>query len=80
MLAGAVGLSMATVWEAAVLAAAGLDDLFVVNTVSHPDKIRLLAELARDRRILVGVDEAPNADAHSPERSLSTVQLRAGRS
>ena len=65
VLAGAGGLSMATVWEAAVLAAAGLDDLFVVNTVSHPDKIRLLAELARDRRILVAVDEAPNAGAHS---------------
>jgi D-serine deaminase-like pyridoxal phosphate-dependent protein len=65
VLAGAGGLSMATVWEAAVLAAADLDDLFVVNTVSHPDKIRLLAELARDRRILVAVDEAPNADAHA---------------
>jgi D-serine deaminase-like pyridoxal phosphate-dependent protein len=65
VLAGAGGLSMATVWEAAVLAAADLDDLFVVNTVSHPDKIRLLAELARDRRILVAVDEASNADAHS---------------
>src|SRR6266581_6384590 len=55
--AGAGGLSMATVWEAAVLAAAGFDDLFVVNTVAHPDKIRLLAELARDHRILVAVDE-----------------------
>jgi D-serine deaminase-like pyridoxal phosphate-dependent protein len=63
--AGAGGLSMATVWEAAVLAAAGMDDLFVVNTVSHPDKIRLLAQLARDRRILVAVDEAANAAAHS---------------
>ena len=31
--AGAGGLSMATVWEAAFLAAAGMDDLFVVNTV-----------------------------------------------
>src|SRR3984957_9694172 len=31
VLAGAAGLSMATVWEAAVLAAAGFDDLFVVN-------------------------------------------------
>src|SRR6201997_692215 len=37
--AGAGGLSMATVWEAAVLAGAGVDDLFVVNTVSHPAKI-----------------------------------------
>jgi len=63
--AGAGGLSMATVWEAAVLAAAGMDDLFVVNTVAHPAKLRLLAELARDHRILVAVDEAPNAAAHS---------------
>jgi D-serine deaminase-like pyridoxal phosphate-dependent protein len=63
--AGAGGLSMATVWEAAVLASAGMDDLFVVNTVSHPAKIRVLAELARDHRILVAVDEAPNAAAHS---------------
>src|SRR6516164_9129089 len=63
--AGAGGLSMATVWEAAVLAAAGMDDLFVVNTVAHPVKLRTLAELARDHRILVAVDEAANAAAHS---------------
>src|SRR5215472_18456165 len=63
--AGAGGLSMATVWEAAVLAGDGFDDLFVVNTVAHPDKIRLLAELARDLRILVAVDEESNAAAHS---------------
>ncbi len=59
--AGAGGLSMATVWEAAVLADCGLDDLFVVNTVSHPAKMRVLARLARDHRILVAVDEGPNA-------------------
>jgi D-serine deaminase-like pyridoxal phosphate-dependent protein len=63
--AGAGGLSMATVWEAAVLAAAGMDDLFVINTVAHPAKLRVLAELARDHRVLVAVDEAPNAAAHS---------------
>ncbi len=63
--AGASGLSMATVWEAAVLAGAGMDNLFVVNTVSHPAKIRLLAGLARDRRVLVAVDEVPNAAALS---------------
>ena len=75
--AGAGGLSMATVWEAAVLAAAGFDDLFVVNTVAHPDKIRLLAELARDHRILVAVDEAANAAAHSAAavRAGSTVGI-----
>jgi len=70
--AGAGGLSMATVWEAAVLAGAGMDDLFVVNTVSHPGKIRVLAELARDHRILVAVDEVPNAAA------LSAAAVAAG--
>jgi D-serine deaminase-like pyridoxal phosphate-dependent protein len=59
--AGAGGLSMATVWEAAILAAAGMDDLFVVNMVAHPAKVRVLAELARDHRVLVAVDEAANA-------------------
>ena len=63
--AGAGGLSTATVWEAVVLADAGLDDLFVVNTVSHPAKIAVLARLAADHRILVAVDEAPNATALS---------------
>ena len=63
--AGARGLSMATVWEAAILAAAGMDDLFVVNTVAHPAKLRALAGLARDHRILVAVDEAANAEALS---------------
>src|SRR5712691_6966044 len=70
--AGAGGLSMATVWEAAVLVAAGMDDLFVVNTVAHPAKLRVLAELARDRRILVAVDEAGNAAA------LSAAAVTAG--
>ena len=63
--AGAGGLSTATVWEAAVLASAGFDDLFVVNTVAHPAKLRVLAELARERRVLVAVDEAENAASAS---------------
>ena len=63
--AGAGGLSMATVWEAGILAAAGMDDLFVVNTVAHPAKLRVLAELAREHRVLVAVDEAANAASAS---------------
>jgi D-serine deaminase-like pyridoxal phosphate-dependent protein len=70
--AGAGGLSMATVWEAVVLADAGLDDLFVVNTVSHPAKIAVLARLAAGHRMLVAVDEAANAAA------LSTAATAAG--
>ena len=63
--AGARGLSMATVWEALVLAGAGLDDLFVVNTVSHPAKVGPLVALARDHQVMVAVDEAGNAGALS---------------
>lgn len=74
--AGAGGLSMATVWEAAILAAAGLDDLFVVNTVAHPVKIQVLAELARDHRVLVAVDEADNATA--PSAAAATVGATLG--
>ncbi|HEY7430575.1 MAG TPA: alanine racemase [Streptosporangiaceae bacterium] len=73
--AGAGGLSMATVWEAVVLADCGFDDLFVVNTVSHPAKMRVLAGLARDRRILVAVDEGPNAVALSAEATAAGSTL-----
>ncbi len=59
--AGAIGLSTATVWEAAVLAQFGLDHLFVVNTVVGAAKIRVLADLARGRDVIVAVDDATNA-------------------
>ncbi|HEX5499091.1 MAG TPA: alanine racemase, partial [Thermomicrobiales bacterium] len=70
--AGARGFSTATVWEAVVLAEAGLDDLFVVNTVEGPAKIRRLAELARERRVHVAVDDLGNAGR------LSKAAMRAG--
>jgi D-serine deaminase-like pyridoxal phosphate-dependent protein len=59
--AGAIGLSVATVWEAVVLADAGLDHLFLVNTVAGAEKIRTVAELARGVDLMVAVDDAVNA-------------------
>jgi D-serine deaminase-like pyridoxal phosphate-dependent protein len=72
MAAGALGLCTATVWEAMVMVEAGIDDVFVVNTVAGPDKIRALVELAREAHIRVAVDDASNADA------LSGAALAAG--
>jgi D-serine deaminase-like pyridoxal phosphate-dependent protein len=69
--AGAGGLSTATLWEAIALAWAGFDDLFIVNTITQPGKIGLLAALARGRRILVAVDDARNA------RALSDAAVKA---
>ena len=65
MAAGSLGLCTATVWEAMVMFEAGIDDLFVVNTIAGPDKIRALAELARDAKVRVAVDDAANANALS---------------
>jgi D-serine deaminase-like pyridoxal phosphate-dependent protein len=70
--AGAAGFSTATVWEAVVLAEAGLDDLFVVNTVEGASKIARLAALARERRVLVAVDNLENA------QRLSRAAVAAG--
>ncbi len=72
MAAGAFGLSTATVWEAMVMAEAGIDDLFVVNTIAGPDKMRALAELAREAKVRIAVDEIENA------RQLSAAAVAAG--
>jgi D-serine deaminase-like pyridoxal phosphate-dependent protein len=61
--AGALGLCTATVWEAVVMQAAGIDDLFVANTVAGPAKLRALAELAGRASVRVAVDDAANAAA-----------------
>ena len=70
--AGALGLCTATVWEAMVMFEAGIKDIFVVNTIAGADKIRALAELARDASIRVAVDDAANAE------SLSRAAVAAG--
>ncbi len=59
--AGAIGISTATVWEAIVMVAAGLDGIFLVNTVAGRQKITALAELAREAEVTVAVDDADNA-------------------
>ena len=73
--AGARGFSTATVWEAVVLAEAGFDDLFVVNTVEGAAKIARLAELARERRVLVAVDDLDNATRLSRAAAASGATL-----
>jgi 3-hydroxy-D-aspartate aldolase len=60
---GAVGVACATVWEAEAMATQGIADVLIANQVVSPDKVRRLAELARDHRITVCVDDARNIDA-----------------
>ena len=45
--AGAIGVTVATIWEAAAMAAAGVGSILVANEVIGPDKIAAAAALAR---------------------------------
>ena len=74
--AGAIGLSVATVWEAVILVRSGLDHILVVNTVAGPAKLRALAELARDADIMVAVDDPIGVDALS--RAVAAAGARIG--
>ena len=70
--AGAIGMSAATIWEALVMAEAGLSDLFLVNQIVDPDKIGLAAVLARTTTLRVAIDDFDNA------RVLSAAAVDAG--
>jgi D-serine deaminase-like pyridoxal phosphate-dependent protein len=59
----AAGVTCATVGEAEVMAAAGIDDLLIANEVAAPDKLRRLAGLARSARVGVAVDSLAGVEA-----------------
>jgi D-serine deaminase-like pyridoxal phosphate-dependent protein len=58
---GAIGLSVAKVGEAEVMAEAGLDDILVAYPVFGGEKLRRLAQLAPMRRLLVSLDDEATA-------------------
>lgn len=72
MAAGAVGMSTATIWEALILAEAGVGDIFVVNQLADPIKAAVAAALARATTLRLAVDDS--AMAHV----LSDAAVRAG--
>jgi D-serine deaminase-like pyridoxal phosphate-dependent protein len=70
--AGAIGVGSATIWEAIVMARAGISDVFVINQVVGPEKTRALALLAREADAKVAVDDPINI------KELSAAAVRAG--
>jgi D-serine deaminase-like pyridoxal phosphate-dependent protein len=69
---GAIGVGTATIWEAIVMARAGIQDVFVINQVVGAEKTRALALLAREAEAKVAVDDPANID------ELSRAAVRAG--
>ena len=63
--AGAFGVGTATIWEAVVMARAGIDDVFVINQVVGPEKVTAAARLAREVPLKVAVDDPANVAALS---------------
>lgn len=59
---GAIGIGCATVWEAIVMARAGIPDVFVINEVVGAEKTRALALLAREADAKTAVDDAAHVD------------------
>src|SRR6516225_7003053 len=60
--AGAVGLTLAKIGEAEVMAQSGLSDIFLAYEVIGGPKLPRLVELARRIRIRVGVDSLAGAE------------------
>jgi D-serine deaminase-like pyridoxal phosphate-dependent protein len=58
---GAVGLTVAKVGEAEVMANAGLDDILIAFPIFGREKLDRIAALTRERRILVSLDDERTA-------------------
>lgn len=72
---GASGITVAKVAEAEVFAANGCHDIFIAYPVIGPDKWRRAAELARDTRLIVGVESAVGAAGLSTAATAGGVRL-----
>jgi D-serine deaminase-like pyridoxal phosphate-dependent protein len=73
---GAFGLTVAKVGEAEIFAAAGFDNILVANAIFGAEKLRRLAELVRERTILVALDSDSAAEGLS--RAVAAQAARIG--
>ena len=73
--AGAVGITTATVQEAAAVARAGVEHILVANEVTDPVRAGVLAALARDARIAVAVDHPLGASVLSDAAKDAHVEF-----
>ena len=73
---GALGLTVAKVGEAEVMAGAGLDDILVAYPIWGAEKLRRLAVLARSRNILLSLDN--EATAQELSRAMAAQDAAIG--
>src|SRR5262244_1888839 len=63
--AGAIGVTVASVWEGAAMAAAGVGDILIANELVPPDRVAAAAALAAHTSLTLAVDDARNIEALS---------------
>jgi D-serine deaminase-like pyridoxal phosphate-dependent protein len=68
---GAVGLTVAKVGEAEVMAAAGLDEILIAYPIWGAEKLRRIAAMARERNILLSLDNEATAKGLSQAASAA---------
>jgi D-serine deaminase-like pyridoxal phosphate-dependent protein len=73
--AGAIGVTVASVWEAAAMAAAGVADVLIANQVVPADKVAAAAALAAHVDLTLAVDDPGNIDALSAAAADAGTQL-----
>ena len=73
--AGAVGVSVATAWEALAMARAGIADVCVVNEVVGAAKLSAVAEAARQSTVSVAVDDASQVTALAAAAARTGVNI-----
>ena len=73
--AGAVGITVAKVGEAEVMAQAGFEDIFIANEIIGPLKIARLLALLDWAAVIVGVDSFEAAKPLSDAAALQGVRL-----
>jgi D-serine deaminase-like pyridoxal phosphate-dependent protein len=73
--AGAIGLTTATVWEAAALIDAGLDNVLIANQAIGPAKVAELARIAGLGRVIVAVESDVNVRELSEAAASAQSQI-----
>lgn len=74
--AGAVGSTVATLWEAAALVRAGIGEVLIANEVVAPDKLALLVGLAGEGDVIVAVDDRRGVESLSKAAAATGVEIR----
>jgi D-serine deaminase-like pyridoxal phosphate-dependent protein len=73
--AGAIGVTVASVWEAAAMAAAGVTDILIANQIVPADKVNAAAAVAAHAGLTVAVDDPGNIGALSAAASRAGTEI-----